>query len=547
LISRSPPLTVIPLALLLAVRLGCGTAVGQDLSRAPVRDEVFVNSEIENYLRLLQVGGLTAPYPWSLRSFSPREIDRLAPMSAAHPWAQRYDLQRSSHLPFQLDYVRPRLEAIYNSAFPHGANLGSLWAGRGLTTAVHFGGSARYGPVSLTLAPVAFRSANEEFELLSNGQSGPRRFRDGWRPNVIDRPQRFGDEPYSRIDPGQSTLRVDVPGVTVGVSTANQHWGPATDHPILLGANAPGFLHAFLGTSEPLNVAIGRIHARAIWGQLEQSSYSPMTAHGSRRLMSGVVGIFTPRGVPGLELGAARFFHEAWPREGLRLRHLGKPFEQLLKANLANIDDGDFGDDPDNQLASIFVRWMLPRAGFEVYGEYGRNDHNWDLRDFFLEPDQNSGHLLGFRKVWSVSENLLAVRGEVLNTAQGHVKQVREQVPFYIHSRQRQGHTHRGQVLGSAAGYGGGGSVLAADYYHRAGRLTVAWRRELRQERGQYWWDRNVREPGLDVLYDFGVDALIFYRRWDIGGGVNAVRNLNRNFASDEFNLHAQLRVTASF
>ncbi len=90
----------------------------------------------------------------------------------------------------------------------------------------------------------------------------------------IDLPQHFGDGPYTRVDPGQSSLRLDARGVAAGLSTANQHWGPAAEHPLLLGSNAPGFLHAFLGTSEPVDVWIGSLHGRVVYGRLRQSGYS---------------------------------------------------------------------------------------------------------------------------------------------------------------------------------------------------------------------------------------------------------------------------------
>ncbi|CAN5836438.1 hypothetical protein BH23GEM3_BH23GEM3_00770 [soil metagenome] len=512
-----------------------------------VRDEVFVNSEIENYLRLLQLTGAVAPYPWSIRSFSPGEADRLLPRDSVHPWAGRYALRAEESGSFRVALIRPGFETIYNSAFPYGANDGAVWAGRGLTTVAGVGAAARLGPVSLTLAPIAFRAQNAEFEIANNGLEERLIFADSWMPDRIDQPQRFGSEPYARLDPGQSTLRVDLPGVAIGLSTANQHWGPAADHPILLGNNAPGFLHGFVGTSAPLNLWIGHAHARAVWGRLHQSEYSPHEGHGSRRLMSGYVALFQPRGLTGLELGLARFFHEAWPQGGLRVNDLRKPFEAFLKERLASPGDPDFGDDMDNQLASVFARWVLPQGGFEVYGEFGREDHNWDLRDFLLHPDHDSAYLLGFRKVWTLPRTaLLALRGEVLNTQESHLKQVREQFPFYVHGFQRQGHTHQGQVLGSAVGYGGGGSLLATDYVHSGGRITASWRRELRHESGQYWWDRSretLVPERLDVIHTLGAETLVFRGRWDITAGLSGAYNLNRDYGSDVFNLNGVFRI----
>src|SRR5690606_39168707 len=101
------------------------------------------------------------------------------------------------------------------------------------------GVAARYGPVSLTLAPLFFWAQNRGFDLLPNGRSGRLAFADPVSPGSIDLPQRFGDSPYARLDPGQSTLRVDLPFLAAGVSTADQYWGPALVHPLVLGTTPP--------------------------------------------------------------------------------------------------------------------------------------------------------------------------------------------------------------------------------------------------------------------------------------------------------------------
>ena len=265
---------------------------------------------------LLQIDGKAALYPWSIRSFSPKEIDRLLAQPSDHPWAEHYDLGLSSGGRFTFNLVRPSLTTFVNSAFPWGANDGPVWAGRGVTASVQGGFAARYGPVSLTVAPMAFSSQNAAFDLQDNGQAGDLRFADGRFPTFMDRPQRFGNGAYSRIDPGQSTLRIDLPVVAFGASTANQYWGPARQHPTLLGNNAAGFPHLFLGSSAPLDVGIAEIHGRLVWGKLSQSDYTSITGPARRRFMSGINEVISPKGLEGLKLGDVRFFRETWRVEG---------------------------------------------------------------------------------------------------------------------------------------------------------------------------------------------------------------------------------------
>ena len=513
------------------------------------RSEIYAGSELETYIRLLQIDGKAALYPWSIRSFSPKEVDRLLAQPSAHPWAEHYDLGPSSGVRFTFGLVRPSLTTSVNSAFPWGANDGPVWAGRGVTVSVQAGFAARYGPASLTIAPMAFSSQNAAFDLQANGQVGDLRFADSRLPRAIDRPQRFGNGAYSRIDPGQSTLRIDLPVVAFGASTANQYWGAARKHPILLGNNAAGFPHLFLGSSAPLDVGIAEIHGRLVVGKLSQSDYTDITGSARRRFMSGIIGVISPKGVTGLELGAARFFHETWPRGGLSLGNFTKPFESILKVGLAEPDDpGSPGQSPDNQLASVFARWAFPKSGFEVYAEYGREDHNWDLRDFILEPDHSGGYVLGLTKILRSSpENFHAIRAETMNLQVSQLIHGRNESPFYKHGKQRQGHTERGQILGASAGNGGSATLLAVDRYHRNGRWTAFWSRELRQDVASFWKSGVRTSPGFDVQHALGGEVVRFGDRFDIAAGIAGVYNLARNFGNDAFNLNAHFSVRSNW
>lgn len=506
------------------------------------RSEVFAGSELERYVRVLQAVGAVALYPWSSRSFSPAELDALLPFAAAHPWAGRYDWT-ARHSRWTFEVVRPSVALRFNSTFPYGWNDGALWAGRGITTAVQAGFAARYGPLSLTVAPVAFRSENTGFTLLPNGESGRLAYADGLYAQNIDLPQRFGDRPYEMLDPGQSTLRVDTWGVAVGVSTANQFWGPAVDFPFVLGDNAAGFPHAFLGTAHPISLWGVRLHGRLVWGRLEQSAYSPETGAGGRRFMAGFLGIATVRWVPGLELGLSRFAHSLWRAGGPTLNDLLRAVGSRYGANQVNLTN-------DNQLASAFFRWVLPRRGVEVYGEYGREDYNQNLRDLLEEPDHIGGYsyMFGFRKVvWRPGRRLISARIELQHAPAAVTPEGRERPPVYIHSGEpAQGHTLRGQLLGSAGGLGGGATTVALDMYHPRGRWTVELTRILRQDFGDFPRSGQANPQARDIQHAVGVEGLFFRGRYDVNVGLTGVYELNRNLRGDAFNLNAQVGIRAN-
>lgn len=520
-------------ALAAACVLACAPAAGAQGAGW----QALPGAEAERYLRALQVAGEAPLYPWSVRGFSPVEIDRLLSADSTGPWRRRARAGGPG-----VRVLPARGEVTYNSAFPYGRNDGPVWAGRGVTASGSLGASARWGALSIRLEPTAFWTENRSFALLENGRAGDLAFADPDHPVTIDAPQRFGDGAYSRIDPGQSEARVDAGAVTLGVSTMTQQWGPAVDHPLLLGPEGPGFPHAFLGTARPVAIGIGRLHARLMWGRLGQSAYSVVPEDSAARVASGLTAVFLPWGLDGLEVGVSRFFHVPTPG-GAELRDFFLPLETFFKSSLP--DDGETADRAaENQLASVHARYVFPRAGAEVYGEYLRDDHSYDLQDFFLEPDHSASWMLGAARAWRRGRSLLWARAEIVSAQPSHIKEVRVQNGMYLHSVARQGHTHLGQLLGTPAALGGGGSILALEAFTPRGRWSVDWTRTRIRDN---WGDLAAREPDpdpqTDVVHSLGGEATFFQGPVDVVARMRTSFELNRHFSGDAFNLTASFGV----
>ena len=515
----------------------------------------WVNGEWERYWRVLQVGGDVPEHPWSNRPFGPAELTRLHAFGD-HPWAGR-----QMRKPFRFGRGEAArspvdLQVIFNSAFPYGFNEGPVWAGRGATTVVRAGASFSFGPLSAAVSPVLFQAQNATFELFDNGAPGPYAFGFPY-PWGADMPQRFGDRTYRRVDPGNSFIRMDAGPVAAGFSTAAQHWGPARDHPLVLGNNAGGFPHVFLGTARPTRVGPVLGHGKMTWGKLYQSRYTFMDEIARHRLTAGFVGLIVPVSVPGLELGAARFVHVLWSGDVLTRYNLLRPFGRLLGTQSTN---------PENQVASLFGRWVFPRGGMEAYGEFAREDGNLTFRHLTLEPDHAAGYMVGLQRVWggagrSIGDTARAASGvpnpasarrsvvrlEVLNTRSTSVHLIPSQTPFYAHSPISQGHTHIGRALGSAGAFGGGGASLAYDRYTSAGRWTASWSRLMRAEHltTERGW---VPIPlNADVFHAFGVDGVVFRGASAFTYELTGVYELNRNFQRDAFSLRAGSGVRFSW
>ena len=564
----APKVGCAALAASIAVALTPSAVDAQDGAGAGGRSEIFAGGELESYLRYLQLLGAAAPYPWSLRGFSPREVDAMLATGGRHPWAARYDLgpaNGQSGTGVRVDLVLPTAQARLNSSFAYGNNDGALWAGRGLTLAAQAGVAVRWKALSATLAPVAFAAQNAPFRLQDNGQAGDLRFADGRMPGQVDRPQRFGSGVYARLDAGQSGVRADTRWVTAGVSTANQSWGPGDRDPLVLGNNAPGFLHVFAGTGQPLNLGVARVHGRVVWGALEQTSWSSVSGRshfeslerpGTRRFASALVGVVMPRGLPGLELGGARFFHSPWRRGGPTGRDLRKPLEALFKSAVTgDVFTTDPYTDYDNQLASLFGRWLLPRQQFELFAEYYREDHSWDLRDYVNEPEHGAGYLLGARKAIVRSDStFIALRAEIANQETRPQAQQRPEGLIYVHGYLRQGHTHRGQLLGADLGVGSAAaSSFGFDSYTPRGRRSVTWTRNLRQvNTPPDWQGIYPRAPqeyrnAMDVTHALSGEMVRFRRATDLTAGAALVVNFNRHFTHDAVNAGLWMSVRHRF
>ena len=514
--------------------------------------EVFVGSETESYLRYVDLNDTTSSASWLIRPFSSRQLRQLSNELADQPWQAHLKgfAFSSSRLDFGL--LSPSSSVRYNSSFPYGSNDAAIWAGRGATGAAQAGAYAQLGPISLSILPIVFSTENSAFPLAPSTM--PCGCGDPIGAGAVDRPQRFGTAAYWRLDPGQSAIAVDLFNVNAGFSTANEGWGPSVEYPLIIGNNAAGFPHLYFGSSSPFPIFIGKAHFKILYGRLDQTPYSPVQGSkfyfsgvepGRIRFASGLIATFQPRGFDGLEIGGSRFVHSIWPREGIPRSYLKKPLQAFLKVNQPGIDQQLAGT--DNQVASFFARWAFRESGLEVYGEYGREDNSYDLRDFMQEPDHSRSYSLGLAKTFRRSASGFDVlRAEVVNFQLPVLATTgRGEGGIYVHGSLRQGHTNRGQLLGADVGVGAAaGSTVRWDHYSNGGRWALFWRRDLRMETD----DRTLAQPGVtqtsDVLHAFGFERLTFTRHFDITSSLTFMRDLSRNLSNSQSNLNAAVAIT---
>jgi hypothetical protein len=436
-------------------------------------------------------------------------------------------------LPLQLD-------AVANSRYPSGSNDRLLWAGRGLSTMISGGVAARWRWLSAALAPEVAWQQNHAFEIVPTGATGDLRFMSPLYGATIDLPQRFGAGPFASAWPGQSYVRADAFNVALGVSTENLWLGPGIRNSLLMSSTAPGFPHAFLGTTRPADVWVGRAEVLAFWGWLDRSGYFEESGH---PLVTGLAVAFEPRWVPGLHVGAGRVFVQ--PGTGLRVRDYLAFLQGPWKSQTEYW--APTGDNPlDNQLGALWLRWVFPESGLELYGEWGKEDYSGaTVNQFIQDPSWTQAWLLGLQKLFRAGGGWLRVQAEAT-----HLQEQRGSASpsWYTHGNDL-GYTNAGQLLGAGIGPGGDAQTLAVDWLHAAGRIGAYVERIGRNE-GAYWSSApasasSVPETGHDVELTAAARQILFAGPLELAWELGVQRRWNRDFLDHEVNFRGALRVTA--
>jgi hypothetical protein len=472
---------------------------------------------------------------------SPRaQLSRVVELTGAAPLRPRV-LRRSSdalrpHCPvfdpageplFRLLPVSVR--AVVNTGYPSDRNDGALWAGRGLSTQLAAGGAFRFGVLSGALNPSASWQQNRPFELAPQRDGSVSEFANPWYGGGLDLPQRFGADPFWTLDPGQSYLRVDVAGVAAGLSSENQWWGPGLRSSLLMSSTAAGIPHLFLGTSAPADIRVGHAEVQAQWGR---ARHSPYFHRDDGALLVALVAALEPRWTPGLQLGIARAYLQ--PPDARGFGDLFPFLDPFLKERLVD-EENPTGDDPDNQLVSLFVRWAFPAVGFEVWGEWGREDHAWDLKDFLTHPDHSQAYLLGFQKVFTgAAHRGVRLWGELVHLQEHTPPQSWRPLPgWYTHSNFP--YTHRGQLIGAWIGPGADAQTLGFDLLHARGSGGLYLERVRRHEQ-VFWYVPDAMIAGHDTELTGGTRHFVVWRGLDVDVEASYSLRWARDFVRDDHN-----------
>lgn len=409
-----------------------------------------------------------------------------------------------------------------NTTYPYGWNDGPMIPARGAQTYLSAGFFAKYRWLSVQFKPEFVAAQNRVYEGFG-GEMGPDFIWYNYRGNMIDLPQLFGEKSYTRAYFGQSNVRLTLDPVSVGFSTENLWWGPGLFNSILMSNTAPGFKHITLNTSKPIKTYIGSFEMQIVGGHLEKSGY-PSSLLGDTdthqqyaiqkpegwRYFSGVTFNYQPKWVPGLFFGLIRTYLTNQEDMGSGLKYYA-PFLEAFSKNKIAVDSSSDDGIPRDQMLSFFFRYAVPKANMEFYGEYAKNDHNWDSRDGTIQLDHTRAYTVGLRKLVPLRNRFggyLQLAGEVTQIAVSNTRGIRSAGPWYVHNQVSDGYTHRGQMLGAGIGPGSNSQTV-----------QLSWIKDLKQLGLRF--ERYVHDEDYAVVYinDFRrnwVDASVAaYGSWD--------------------------------
>jgi hypothetical protein len=332
----------------------------------------------------------------------------------------------------------------YNSHHPFGWNDGAMIPAKGVQTFFRAGVYLRYGIMEVQLAPEWVYAANNRYDTSVN-----------WGSNA--------GGVYNKVFPGQSAAGIRVGAVSMGVSTQNLWWGPGIRSSLLMSNNAPGFLHAYIRSNRPAKTPIGNFEWQLIGSRLDSDSTRPYenrnlkltteTYPATWRYQSAFVISYQPKWIPGLFVGMTRSLQRYQKDIGLGgTSFLKKYVPVLTKAFQKKNEQNDDAENTD-QLASFFFRWVMPKSGWEFYGEWGYNDYKQNIRDLTMDATHSSAYILGIQKTFKKNKHIFCFGIETLKQSETGSSLLRYAENWYIH-RGDNGYTNGNQIIGAGAGFG---------------------------------------------------------------------------------------------
>ncbi len=437
------------------------------------------------YLRVLQLSEITSDAAtYHLRPFI--GFPNVKSVREEHPLQHRFKLEEDplfeSRGGLKFSPYEPVWFQSYNTTLPRGGHDGAIWQGKGYNTALSAGFKVEYGPLLVDFRPMIGMAQNLSYDLgpyppatrRSVGQIHEYAYRG--RSVIVDHVQRYGDSAYSWADWGDSSVELRAGSFRLAYSNKRFWTGPGVNTSLQFGYNAPGFRHLYLGTHRPWETVIGTLEMAYIFGKTKESDYYTEGRQIDSHSVNSLIVAWQPWFTDRFSIGGIRTYFFPYPDDFSGYwRQAKRLFDPGYRESLR--DNGvPRGHDPDNQVANLFARYIIPEHGFEFYVEYGRNDHNANLRDFRGQPGHHRGYTMGLIKTMKLQRNqILALSIEFSELAATRTALTRGRGylgGWYTHGNQILGLGNNGQLFGTEHGPGPNVQTVRVDWFKEKNSWT---------------------------------------------------------------------------
>jgi hypothetical protein len=344
---------------------------------------------------------------------------------------------------------------IVRSAFLGGVDDprddGPAWNGRGANYFIQSGISVDAAWFHAVVAPQLWYAQNKPYELFPTGDARRNSFASPWYvgPNSIDLPSRFGAQPFSEIDLGESAAWASLGPVDGGVSASTQRWGPGERGTLILGADAPGIPRVFLRTSRPVQTSVGAFSGGWFLGTLTESRFFDDSANNDRRGISAINIAWSPSDSSGFVVGIAH----AAQRAGSYFSSSGDSLKEIHGRA--------------QQINEVYAEFRDPLSGVRAWTEIGRAGALPKEKEFFAVPYQGIVYLVGVDRALVTRRGTVLLSFEASNLEQPTDIRGQTKQDFYTSADIPQGWSQRGQPLGYSAGPGSDAQWLSVDWIAR--------------------------------------------------------------------------------
>lgn len=423
---------------------------------------------------------------------------------------------------------------IFNANRPFGWGNYGMQNGAGLQSMLSPGAFLKFHFLEIQLRPEFVWSQNNAF------QGFPDRFSDNsifarfryW--NFGDHPERFEEEFNQVAAWGQSYISLSFGKAELGFSTQNIWWGPGQFSSLIFSDNARGMKHFFLKTKSPANIGIGLLEAQMIFGRAEDSGLDPSQDsqlnsqyfrpfNGDWRYVNGISISYQPSFLKNITLGFNRTFQQYNADVEDSFSGRVPVFEAFQKEKLfENGNSVTYDQQAQDQQISIFFRFRSVKGMFEVYSEFGKHDHNFNWREFIMNPEHARAFLFGFQKLIKLPSEgrMLQLRGEMIHQQESVNRYLRYPVLGVLNTSwqthyQVRGFTNFGESMGTGIGVGANAQIMEVSLIKGISKIGLLLQRIENHQDYYYRIQSEISEqvPWIDlssgILWDFQWKNLI--------------------------------------